>query len=182
MTWNTYHRRGEVLQTVVETTEARRDGRLPLDLPGVAETFRDELDLLGALHLKWHARLSGNIERALMNQPLDLADAVAQAWRRTSDELTGIRLVLDHYSEQPTGPEMARALAKASEKEWAGLASAAGLASDAGAQAVRVGRSVADRGRSADPALAARAVSAPRTIDEPDSRSLVERIKAALVA
>ena len=33
-----------------------------MDVPGVAERFRDELDLLGALHLKWHTRLAGHIE------------------------------------------------------------------------------------------------------------------------
>ena len=42
-----------------------------MDLTGVPETFGDELTLLAALQLRWHTRLSGQIERALMHQPLD---------------------------------------------------------------------------------------------------------------
>ena len=86
MTWSTFHHRGAILRSVVETADARRDGALPLDLPGVSETFRDELDLLAALQLRWHARLSGNIEQALMSQPLDLEDAIASAWSLTRAE------------------------------------------------------------------------------------------------
>ena len=41
MTWTAFHRRGEVLRTVVETADQRVDGELPLDVPGVAETFAD---------------------------------------------------------------------------------------------------------------------------------------------
>ena len=113
MTWNTFHHRGAILQTVVETADARRDGVLPWHLPGVPETFRDELDLLAALQLKWHARLSGNIERALMSEPLDLTDAIASAWRITSGQLPGVRKILDRYSETPSDPEMAAALNRA---------------------------------------------------------------------
>src|SRR3954466_11271725 len=118
MTWNTFHHRGAILQNVVETADARRDGVLPMPLPGLAETFRDELDLLAALQLKWHARLSGNIERALMGQPLDLEEAVASAWRVTSEQLPGVRMILDRYAETPTDPEMEAALTRANEKEW----------------------------------------------------------------
>lgn len=176
MTWTAFHRRGEVLREVVETIDARRDGRLPLDVPGVAETFRDELDLLAALHLKWHARLSGNIERALMDQPMDLEAAVIGAWRRAAGELPGLRLVMDHYRGRPTDREMAAALARAREKEWSGLAVAAGIASDGGARAARVGRRVEEAARAGiDTTL-------PPTVDEPDSPSLVERIKAVLAA
>lgn len=39
MTWNHVHRRGETLRDVVETLDVRRDGVLPVDLPGVAENF-----------------------------------------------------------------------------------------------------------------------------------------------
>src|SRR5215218_3798254 len=106
MTWSTFHSRGAILHDIVETADARRDGVLPWDLPGVSETFRDELDLIAALQLKWHARLSGNIERALMSQPLDLEDAVASAWNLTSEQLPGVRMILDRYAESPSGPEM----------------------------------------------------------------------------
>ena len=31
MTWNTFHHRGEILHTVVDAANARRDGVLPMD-------------------------------------------------------------------------------------------------------------------------------------------------------
>ena len=54
MTWTSFHRRGEILRDVIASANRRRDGRLPMDLIGVAETFGDELSLLGALQLRWH--------------------------------------------------------------------------------------------------------------------------------
>jgi hypothetical protein len=99
MTWTNFHRRGEILQSVVEAVDARLDGRLPMQLPGVAESFRDELDLIAALWLKWNARLSGNLERALTGEPMDLEDAVASGWRVNRDQLPGVRLELYRYVE-----------------------------------------------------------------------------------
>ena len=193
MTWNTFHHRGAILQTVVEFADRRRDGVLPMQLPGITETFRDELDLLAALQLKWHARLSGNIERALMGQPLDLEHAIASAWRRTSEQLPGLRKILDRYAETPSDPAMAAALTRANEKEWIRLAAAAGLANDESAAAARAGRQLELRARSeaADAAFQRSAeellatattdVAAP-TVDESVTPSLVERIKAVLAA
>jgi hypothetical protein len=189
MTWNTFHHRGAILQTIVETVDTRRDGVLPMQLPGVTETFRDELDLLAALQLKWHARLSGNIERALMSQPMDLEDAIASAWRMTSEQLPGVRAVLDRYTESPSDPEMAAALTRASEKEWFRLAAAAGLASDESAAAARAGRQVelkaraeaAEKSAAAFLPMTATDIDADTTVDG-DSPSLVERIKAVLAA
>jgi hypothetical protein len=188
MTWSTFHNRGAILHHVVKTADARRDGVLPLDLPGVSETFHDELDLLAALQLKWHARLSGNIERALMTQPLDLADAIASAWNLTSDQLPGVRMILDRYAESPSDPEMAAALNRANEKEWIRLAAAAGLANDESAAAARAGREVELRARSqatqrrADLAAEALLAGATTDVDDAVTPSLVERIKAVLAA
>ena len=189
MTWNTFHHRGEILQTVIETADTRRDGALPMQLPGVSETFRDELDLLAALWLKWNARLSGNIERSLTSEPLDLEAAVASAWRQTSEQLPGVRMILDRYVESPSDPEMAAALHRASEKEWARLAAAAGLANDESPAAARAGRQVELKARSAIATASAEALLADATtdvttptVDESDTPSLVDRIKAVLAA
>jgi len=176
MTWNAFHHRGEILQTVIDTADARRDGVLPMDLPGVRETFRDELDLIGALSLKWHARLSGNIERALMTQPLDLEAAIVTAWRTSNDEAPGIRMIIDRYTESPSDPEMAVALHRAQEKEWLKLASAAGLASDESASAARAGQRVTTKARSGQP------VAATTNVDAVATPSLVDRIRAVLAA
>jgi hypothetical protein len=171
------------LQTVVEIADTRRDGRLPMDLPGVAETFRDELDLLAALWLKWNARLSGNIERALTTEPLDLEDAVASAWQRTSEQAPGVRLILDRYLENPTTPEMAAALSRATEKEWIRLAAAAGLANDEGPAAARVGRELELKARTQSSARATASTAGGTTnVDESATPSLVARIKAVLAA
>jgi len=184
MTWNTFHHRGEILRTVVETADNRRDGVLPMQLPGVTETFRDELDLLAALQLKWHARLSGNIERALMSQPMELEAAIATAWRLTSEQLPGVRMILDRYTEAPSDPEMAAALNRAKEKEWIRLAAAAGLANDESAAAARVGRQVELKARTeiADRSVQDLLATATTDIDDVATPSLVDRIKAVLAA
>jgi hypothetical protein len=126
MTWTTFHRRGEVLHAVIGAVDARRDGLLPMDVPGVLETFGDQLTLLGALQLRWHTRLSGHLERALMHQPLDLDEAAVTAWIAAADELPGTRLVLDHYREQPLDERMRATLATATTKERVLLAVMAG--------------------------------------------------------
>ncbi|MFC6342420.1 hypothetical protein ACFP8W_10545, partial [Nocardioides hankookensis] len=84
MTWTSFHRRGEVLRDVIASANRRRDGRLPMELTGVAETFGDELVLLGALQLRWHTRLAGRIERELLAEPMELEDAVVAAWHATA--------------------------------------------------------------------------------------------------
>ena len=139
MNWTSFHSRGAVLRTVIATADARRDGILPMEVTGVAETFGDELTLLGALQLRWHTRLAGRIEREQMTQPVELDRAVVAAWRATAEELPGVLAILDHYRDRPTGPEMAAAMSTAVAKERAMLAMMAGRASAADAAAVRVG-------------------------------------------
>lgn len=126
MTWTTFHRRGDVLRTVNDTVDARRDGLLPMDVDGVTETFGDEVALLGALQLRWHTRLSGRLERSLATQPVDADAAVVGAWHATADELPGIRLVLDRHRACPQDRAMATALATASAKEHVLMAAMAG--------------------------------------------------------
>ncbi|HET9861174.1 MAG TPA: hypothetical protein VFQ19_15445 [Nocardioidaceae bacterium] len=119
MTWDAFHRRGEVLRAVIDEANSRRDGRLPLDVPGVAETFGDELALLGALQLRWHTRLAGMIERELLDDPADTESAVDAAWQRAAGELAGVRAILDACAENPTSPEMARMIDTAHRKDRA---------------------------------------------------------------
>ena len=142
MTWTSFHSRGEVLRTVEDAVNARRDGILPMDIDGVAENFADELDLIAALILRWHARLSGNIERAIAAEPLDLTAAVVNAWRTTAAAAPGVRAVIDSCTAAPLDAAMATALQRAQQKEWARLANVAGLASDESAAALRAGQEV----------------------------------------
>jgi hypothetical protein len=154
MTWNSFHHRGDVLRDVIAAADARTDGFVPMDVPGVAETFGDELTLIGALQLRWHTRLAGRIERELMEQPRDmeaLDAAVIAAWRATADELPGIRAIVDRYRAEPLDDEMAQALTKATSKERLLLAVMAGRVSTnvngPDAVAVRVGEQIEARAR-----------------------------------
>ncbi|MGN6576432.1 MAG: hypothetical protein ACTHKG_12150 [Nocardioides sp.] len=133
-------RREAVLRAVVATADARRDGVLPTDVDGVAQTFADDLELVAALQLRWHTRLAGHIEAALAAQPMDLEQAVLCAWRRAARELVGIRLVLDRVHESPDDAATAEALSKARHKDWSLLAVMSGQAGVHDPQAAEVGR------------------------------------------
>ena len=173
MTWTSFHNRGEILRSVIATAGVRRDGILPMDVSGVAETFGDELTLLAALQLKWHTRLAGHIERELVTQPLDLQGAVEVAWRNAADELPGVRKILDHYRSQPTNAAMASAMAKATAKEHILLAVMAGQSSVDDATAVPLGAKIEANARKARVRVPAERIEQP---------SLLERLKAVVAA
>ena len=174
MTWKSFHRRGEILRAVIATADRRRDGLLPMDVEGVAETFGDELSLLGALQLRWHTRLGGRIERELMHQPMDLERAVVTAWQATAQELPGIRAIVDHYRHEPLDAAMAQVMEKSAAKERILLAVMAGRVSAHDATAARVGEAIEN---------CARATFRPiRTTGEPQTPGLLDRIKAAIAA
>lgn len=180
MTWDAHHRRGEVLRAVVDEANSRRDGALPMELPGVAETFGDELSLIAALQLRWHTRLAGRIERALMESPMDLESAVVSAWRGAASELVGVRQILDAYTQSPSTPAMGEALERAHRKDWMLMAAMAGKASAQDTRAASVGRSLEEKARAAyDPTV----VSGRHRADVEGGRtSLLGRIKAVLAA
>jgi hypothetical protein len=174
MTWNAFHHRGDVLRTVIGTADERRDGVLPMDVDGVAQTFEDDLAVLSALQLRWHTRLAGRIERNLMNQPLDLESAVITSWQQTADELPGVRAIIDHYTAAPSSDEMARALAVSATKEHQLLAVMAGLANDRDASAARAGAAIARKARET--------WVPPHLAEEITNLGLLDRIKAVIAA
>jgi len=175
MTWKSFHNRGEILRTVLATADERQDGVLPMDVAGVAETFGDELTLLGALQLRWHTRLAGRIERELMTQPMDLEQAVVTAWRGTRDEMPGVRKIVDHYRAEPTDAAMAEAMARATAKEQIMLAAMSGRASVQDPAATRVGEAIEQRARSGRDPGTHRADTGPH-------EGLLDRLKAVLAA
>ncbi|WP_395656278.1 hypothetical protein [Nocardioides sp.] len=176
MTWKSYHSRGEILRDVIAAVDERRDGRLPMDVTGVRETFGDELALLGALQLRWHTRLAGRIDRELMHQPMDLEDAVVAAWHATADELPGVLAVVDHYRAEPSDPAMAEAMAKSAAKERTMLAMMSGRVSAPDDVAARIGAAIESRARATyRPVLAPGQRRAPQP-------GLLDRLKAALAA
>ena len=173
MTWTTFRNRGEILRAVIATADDRRDATLPMDVDGVAETFGDELTLLGALQLRWHTRLAGQIERELLAQPMELEDAVVAAWHATADELPGVRAVLDRQRTDPSTPATAEATAKATTKEHLLLAMMAGRVSTPDAAGVRVGAEIEDR---------ARATYRPAAVPVEAPHGLLSRLKAVVAA
>ncbi|HEY1133002.1 MAG TPA: hypothetical protein VGE77_00360 [Nocardioides sp.] len=177
MTWTSYHRRGEVLSAAIATANARGDGLLPTDVAGVATAFRDELDLLGALQLRWHTRLSGRIDGALGQQPLDLESAVVAAWVATARQMPGVRAVLDRALAEGVDAEADRLLGNAIAKERMMLAAMAGRSSYDDAAAVVVGAGIEERARAAYAA-------GPDLVDDEPARpaGLLERLRSALSA
>lgn len=176
MTWHHYRNRGEILRDVAAYADRRRDGRLPMHLAGVRENFDDEQELLGALQLRWHTRLSGRFDRELAGQPLDLEEAAVRAWRATATELPGIRAIIDHHREHPLTDEMARTLRVAAAKERIMLAVMAGKAGIHDPEADRIGARVEER---------ARAGYQPPAPSRPGAHAgpgLLDRLRAVLAA
>lgn len=181
MTWDAFHRRGEVLRNVLQHAESHRDGALPMELPGVTETFGDETALLGALQLRWHTRLAGTIERELMNAPGDLELAVVSAWRKAAADLAGVRAIIDACTDAPVSDEMAEMLAKAHAKDWTLMAAMAGKASPSDSAAASAGRAIEQKARDAyRPTLRSNEVGRRRAVRS--RHSLIGRVKAHLVA
>jgi hypothetical protein len=178
---DTTHDRGHLLRDVVATADARRDGRLPWDVPGLSEAFEDELSLLGALQLRWHTRLAGRIERELLRRPAEPGTAVVTAWHATADELSGVRAILDRYHAHPSDEAMARALAKAAAKEHALLAAMAGRAGVADPGAARIGAAI-EREARASYRPAATPVREGRADHRTARPTLLGRLKAVLAA
>lgn len=174
MTWKTFHTRGEILRTVESVANERLDGRLPMDVEGVREKFEDELDLVGALQLRWHTRLAGHIEHTFSQQPLSLEGAVVSAWLGAADDMPGVRLILDHYRAEPVDDRMARAMAKALAKEHILLAVMAGQSNGGDDErSIPVGRRIEEK---------ARELYRPAVPVETVRPSLLDRLRAALAA
>ena len=177
MTWTSFHRRGDVLRDVIAAADQRGDGVLPGDVDGVSAVFADDLELLGALQLKWHTRLAGRIEREQMTQPMDLRASVVRAWHRTADELPGIRAILDEQRAHPADEATAQAMRKSAAKEHVLLAVMAGLASAHGSRAAAVGAAIEEEAKATRPRHAAR-----DDRDHTDRPTLLGWLKAALAA
>ncbi|GAA1502476.1 hypothetical protein [Nocardioides humi] len=182
MTWKAFHNRGETLRSVIATSAVRRDGILPMDVDGVSATFRDELDLLAALILKWHTRLSGQIERMLAHQPMDLHEAVAIAWSNTAHELPGVRMIIDHYRAHPVDDAMASAMAASSFKEHYLLAVMAGRTSLGDDAADRIGAEIEERARLLHRGIPVIAPDTAYAEPEAPRGSLLERLRAVVAA
>lgn len=142
-------RRDSVLREVIATLDERLDGHLPLDVPGVEATYRDAGSLVSALHLRWHATLTGQVAAMRQSRPEDPEAAVERAWRETARVLPGVRLALDRWLVEATGDELARAHRRqARAHQW--LAEQAELAAPSrqlDETSVRLGSELEERAR-----------------------------------
>lgn len=182
MTWNAFHHRAEVLRAVIGEADARLDGALPMETPGVVETFGDEIGLISALQLRWHTHLAGMIEAELMDQSMDLESAVTSAWHKTATELHGIRAILDVYTDAPMSEAMADVLTKAHRKDWALMAAMAGKTNVQDHRAAAIGRGIEEHARAAtEPTAGGRHRSEHATVGTVDG-SLLGRIRAHIAA
>jgi hypothetical protein len=136
-----------VLRAVAEVADRRRDGRLPTDVAGVGEVFGDDLDLVGALQLRWHTRLSGAVEQALAAEAGDPEAAVIAAWRRTASAMPGVRAVLDARADRPASERERAALRAATVKDRVVLAAMAGLAAHGDPAAEALGHKLEQEAR-----------------------------------
>lgn len=190
MTWDAFHHRGAVLRAVIDEADARQDGTLPMHVDGVMHTFRDELDLVAALQLRWHTRLAGRIESALANEPMDLESAVVEAWGQVAELMPGVRMILD-AAERDDDETVRRPMTVAADKERAMLAVMAGQSSVLDDRAAAVGARIEERARTAyeqaDHAHVSVAETAegsrPEKPSAPPARprsTFVDRLKAAV--
>lgn len=101
---------------------------LALTTPGVPDTFTDEVDLVGALVLRWHTRLLARLDQAIEGPRGDLPGSVVEAWAGAARDQRGVRRLLDEQLATPSSPGLDALLRRAQQAEHARLAQAAGTA------------------------------------------------------
>lgn len=110
------------------------------EVAGAADIFGTTADLLRALQLRWHTRLSGRIDAVLADEPMDLEAAVVHAWRRAAADLPGARAILDASIDHP-------AIHAGRRADQGLLAAAAGRATPGDPRAVPIGATIEERAR-----------------------------------
>lgn len=129
MGWESYHRRREALDAVIEHARRHPGGALPVaEVPQAVETFGDAGSLALALQSRWMQILSGHVNVALeeverAEHGLGQEEAVTRAWRRAAARHPALRRLLDEQ-RHTAEPELRAAF----EREQRMLALTAGLA------------------------------------------------------
>jgi hypothetical protein len=124
MTWDAYNRRKSALREILALADRRRDDTADqlLDaVPGARDAFGDDLSLLFDVQMAWYQRLSGQLDRTVLEGAVPATIAV-EAWVAAAADMPGARALLDANADRPE-------LAKAFAKERALLAVSAGVPS-----------------------------------------------------
>lgn len=123
MTWNAYNRRKEVLREILAIADQHRELSINdlLDtVDGGREAYANETELLFDIQMTWFQRLSGQLDRLLI-EGVDTPEIMAvSAWVNAASEMPGARTLLDAEISNP-------ALGKAFAKELTLLAASAGV-------------------------------------------------------
>ncbi len=124
MTWNAYNRRKEVLREMLAIADQRRNDITLTDLldtvDGGREVFSNETELLFDMQMNWFQRLSGQLDRLLIESEDTPEIMAVTAWVNAASEMPGARALLDAEVNNP-------ALRKAFAKELTLLATSAGV-------------------------------------------------------
>ena len=139
MSWNDFYRRRDLLEAVLNAAQEGH-GRLALtDVPGAAEEFGTETNLLLALHHRWSQLLTGHLRAELSHaRDGEHADAVARGWQAAAGTHPTLRAVLDQHLDTEDAPHELRAMR---ETDLRTLAIAAGMArpEDPAEEVTRIG-------------------------------------------
>ncbi len=136
-----HHVHDTVLAAVVAAADRRLDGALPWDVADAERCFGTPDKLVSILQVRWHTHLAALIEQALDAEPLDLTQAVIDAWRSCAADMPGVRCILDAHADSP-GMQVAH------RKDWELLASARGLAATEDSRVDAVGSRIEELARS----------------------------------
>lgn len=170
MTWDAYNRRKAVLREMLPVADRQRELTLAelLDtIDGAHEAFPTETDLLFELQMTWFQRLSGHMDRLLLDASESPDLVPVRAWVDTAADLPGTRALLDAHRDHP-------ALRKAFAKELAYLAMSAGVPVSAAELRAR-GQRIQDTARSTV------ADAPPVETDQPRT-GLIARLRSAMAA
>ncbi len=103
MTWDAYNRRKSALRGVLQLADRRREDTADelLDAtPGAREAFGDELSLLFDVQMAWYQRLSGQLDRTVLEGDAPATVAV-EAWVAAAAAMPGARALLDAHRDRP---------------------------------------------------------------------------------
>jgi hypothetical protein len=95
VSWADFYQRRDAIDAALRHIHEGQCGPLPLGV------FRDETELLLALHHKWLMALTGRMELALAETG-DPVEAVAEAWRATATRHEALRRLLDDETHRET--------------------------------------------------------------------------------